>query len=192
MRLQRLLPLFLVLASMQIATLRASEIGFEEDFALSTNREETLKQLIPGTEDYYYYHCVHYQNSKQYDKVETLLKQWIDRHGNTQRVEEMRNRQALLAYSNDPAKSLEFVRWRLSLNFDHQRHIPGQNPNQPEKLDAKLIAADTLVKRALNHQGDLSGFEDSALDAVDGHARIHRCECKRGPPPPIAPALDPP
>src|SRR3979409_1054460 len=62
MRSLRSLSLVLFFAVMETCMLRASEIGFEEDFALSGNREETLKQLIPGTDDYYYYHCVHYQN----------------------------------------------------------------------------------------------------------------------------------
>jgi len=35
------------------------EIGFVEDFSLSSDRETALGQLIPGTEDYYYYHCKH-------------------------------------------------------------------------------------------------------------------------------------
>ena len=35
--------------------------------------EGAAGQLIPGTEDYYYYHCLHYQNTEQFDKVEELL-----------------------------------------------------------------------------------------------------------------------
>ena len=40
----------------------AGEIGFVEDFALAKDRAAALKQLIPGTETYYYYHCLHDQN----------------------------------------------------------------------------------------------------------------------------------
>jgi hypothetical protein len=32
---------------------RAGEAGFVEDFSLATDRDAALKQLIPGTEDYY-------------------------------------------------------------------------------------------------------------------------------------------
>ncbi len=32
------------------------EVGFVEDFALARDRATALKQLIPGTEDYYYLH----------------------------------------------------------------------------------------------------------------------------------------
>ena len=29
------------------------------------DRSAALKQLIPGTEDYYYFHALHYQNTRQ-------------------------------------------------------------------------------------------------------------------------------
>src|SRR5439155_7320314 len=49
---------------------RAADIGYVEDFALAKDRAVALKQLIPGTEDYYYYHALHALNSGQYDAVE--------------------------------------------------------------------------------------------------------------------------
>jgi hypothetical protein len=36
------------------------EVDFVEDFAIAKDRAVSLRQLIPGTEDYYYYHCLHY------------------------------------------------------------------------------------------------------------------------------------
>jgi hypothetical protein len=83
----------------------ASEIGFAEDFALSTNRDETLKQLIPGTDDYYYYNCVHLQNTAQFDKIDDLLKKWIQKFGENTRVVEIQNRQALLTFEKNPKKT---------------------------------------------------------------------------------------
>ena len=38
------------------------EIGFIESFVLASDRAEVLKQLIPGTEDYYYHQALHAQN----------------------------------------------------------------------------------------------------------------------------------
>ncbi len=46
-----------------LGSAQAAEIGFEETFALADERAEALKQLIPGTEPYYYYHCLHYQHT---------------------------------------------------------------------------------------------------------------------------------
>ena len=43
----------------------AQEIGFIEKFALTEDRTEALKLLIPGSQEYYYYHCLHYQNTEQ-------------------------------------------------------------------------------------------------------------------------------
>ena len=34
----------------------AQEIGFSERFALAENRVAALKELIPGTDTYFYYH----------------------------------------------------------------------------------------------------------------------------------------
>ena len=61
------------------AALQAGEVGFAEEFALAKDRTEALKKLIPGTEDYYYYHCLHYLNSAQYDKAVALFKPWFHR-----------------------------------------------------------------------------------------------------------------
>ncbi len=57
----------------------AGEVGFVEDFALAKDRAEALKKLIPGTEDYYYYHALHFLNTEQYEKVDALVKPWLER-----------------------------------------------------------------------------------------------------------------
>ena len=49
------------------------QIGFIEDFSLTADRSEALNQLIPGTDDYYYYHCLNAQHSGDFKQVETLL-----------------------------------------------------------------------------------------------------------------------
>ena len=149
---------------------RAGDVGFAEDFALAKDRAAVLKQLIPGTEDYYYYNALHCQNLAvagapgELDKVEALLKLWIERHGQTARVEEIRNRQALLGYDKDHKKSLEFIRWRMGLNFDHQKETLDQKPNNPTKLDQALINREALKRIAFSRYENLQGFEQSALD----------------------------
>ncbi len=97
------------------------EIDFREDFALSQDRAATLKQLIPGTEDYYYYHALHYLQTEQFEKVNELLPVWIKRHGETGRVWQIRMRQALLSYDTDQQKSLAYLKQRLNLHYPHQR-----------------------------------------------------------------------
>ena len=98
---------FLCLAAWQT---QAAEIGYLEDFALAKDRTVPLQQLIPGTEDYYYYHCLHFQNTEQFDKVNELLTAWINRYKDTPGIREIQNRQALLTYSQEPGQ----VAWSSS------------------------------------------------------------------------------
>ena len=140
-RLKRSLVLaWAVLAILAVPWASAGEIGWTESFALATDRTVPLAQLIPGTEDYYYFHCLHYQNTEQWEKVDTQLKLWVERHQWTARAREIQNRQALLTYRKDPERSLALIRDRLNLQFNHQREQLDQKPNLPTQLDPALFA----------------------------------------------------
>ena len=119
----------------------AGEIGYVEEFALAGDRTIALKQLIPGTEDFYYYHCLQYQNTAQFDRVEQLLQAWIQRYNDTPRVREIQHRQALLTYRLDPKKSLDYLQRTLQLQFNHQRDAVGASPDLPTVLDQALDCA---------------------------------------------------
>jgi hypothetical protein len=147
----------------------AQEIRYSEDFALAADRAEALKQLIPGTEDYYYYyHCLYYQHTEQFGKVDALMPAWIKRHNYTGRVHEILNRQALLQYDTKPEAALKRIRERLNLNFNHQREILGLKPNLPNELDQKLISRAALISRENARHQNLQGYTDSALDWLVG------------------------
>ena len=148
---------------------RGGEIGYIEQFSLADDRAEPLKQLIPGTEDYYYYHCLHYQNSGQLDKVPELLDQWIKRYQYTPRVEEIRNRQALLTYRQNPQATLDYIKREEGLVFNHAREQAAQKNQYPAKLDPQLVSRDTLAKNAFNRPA-LSGFTDAALEWLAGQS----------------------
>ena len=141
----------------------AQEIGFLEDFVLAKSREDVLKQLVPGTEQYYYFHCLHYQNLQQLDKVDEMLKPWIKRFGVTQRVKQIQNRQALLKYEDDPKTTLDYLTRELNLYFAHQREIPQTQRDLPSKLDSELISTPRLITRALGAHSNTGGFTDKGL-----------------------------
>jgi hypothetical protein len=150
-----------------VRTSPAGEIGWIEDFSLARDREVALKQLIPGTEDYYYYHALHYQNTEQWEKVDALLKTWVDRFQWTPRALEIQNRQALLTYNQNPNRTLEVIRNRLNLQFNHEREQLNQNPNLPTTLDPATLKPDTLTRQAFERfPNSLQGFEDAALDRL--------------------------
>ncbi len=142
----------------------AGELGYLEEFALAKDREAALAQLIPGTPEYYYFHCLHYQNTGRLDDAEKMLGEWIKRHNRQGSVEEMENRQALLKYPRDPKGTLEFLARKLGLAFNHQREIAGEAPKLPTALDPAAISRETLAKRAFAaHSNTVDGFEDRAL-----------------------------
>ncbi|MEW6746782.1 MAG: hypothetical protein AB1486_28915 [Planctomycetota bacterium] len=162
----------LVLAVMLAAAppLRGDEIDMIEDFALARDRAVALQELVPGTEDYYYYHCLHYLNTEQFDQVEAMLATWVKLYQETERVRVIRNRLALLTYTLAPQKTLEHLQRELGLRFDHQPVVPDETPRLPVRLDPSLIARETLTRGALERYEDLQGFEDRALERLVGTA----------------------
>jgi len=146
--------------------LNAQEVGFLEDFALAQDREKALKQLVPGTESYYYFHALHYQNTQQLDKVDQLMEAWSKRLGQSDPYKRIRNRQALLKYSDDPQATLDFLKKELSLNFAHQRRIPDAQRELPTKLDPDIYSTETLIERSLSSSRSIGGIKDSRLSLL--------------------------
>ena len=167
----RLLTLFVCLITLlpMIQSTAAQEISFWEEYALSTDRAQTLEKLVPGSEDYYYFHSLHLQNESQsddakLDEVDSLLKKWIKRNGRTGLVRQIQNRQALLRYSEDPAKTLKHLTDELNLRFNHQRKIPSAQRDLPTVLNPGRIDLKKQIKSALNRDNNsLSKFQDDGL-----------------------------
>jgi hypothetical protein len=126
------------------------EIGYIEDFALAANREQALAQLIPGTEDYYYYHALHYQNTGQRAKYDETLGQWKKRFNNSGRRKVIERRQALLDYDRNPEASLEYIRNELGLQFNHQQEGKARERQYPSQLDQAEITWDKFLQQALS------------------------------------------
>src|SRR4051812_14920405 len=160
-----------------VPTTRAAEVGYVEDFALSQDRAAALKQLIPGTEDYYYYHALHALNTGRLDAVDGLVRPWVARHGRTPRVIEIEVRHALLAYDKDPKTSVDWLVSHLGLRFDHQRENVNAVPDLPTALDQTLIGRDALKAGSFGRWTNLENFEDAALDWLAGEKLT--CERRR-------------
>jgi len=150
------------------STVRAGEVGYVEDFALAKDRAASLRQLIPGTEDYYYYHCLHFLNTEQFEKVEEFTKLWRQRFGQTPRLTEIQTRYALLTYERNPERTLTYLRNHLNLQFNQQRTVLGAAPNLPTALDPKVISRSALRAYSFARWQNLDNFTDSALDWLAG------------------------
>ena len=125
----------------------ANEIGFIEEFALAADRQAALDKLIPGSDQYYFFNCLHHQTTGELTKVEPLLREWIKRHGENQRVKQIQRRQWMLTYPKNSKKSLDFLQRELSLHYNHQRQVLDAKPTFPTKLDPKKISREALTKR---------------------------------------------
>jgi hypothetical protein len=139
------------------------EIGFLEKFAITPDRRAILQELIPGTEEYFYYHCLHYQNEGQLAEAQAVLNQWRGKNGETQRVKQMDMRQMLLAYSENPQRTLDYLRDRLGLDFNHAPPSKDQAADLSNTLDNAPLALEQMLVRALAEDPSLSRIETSGL-----------------------------
>jgi len=141
----------------------ATEIGFVEKFALAADREEALRQLIPGTEDYYFYHALHWQNLGRRDEFRALLEQWAQRTPDSASRRALETRQALLEYGADPQATLAFLKQKLGIVFNHQREVPSAKPNLPVALDAELISEAKFLELATSGVDHLDQLSERAI-----------------------------
>ena len=146
--------------------LRAQGIptGFEETYALAKDRAAVVANLIPGTPDFYYYHCRERLDAGDFATVRETLATWIKRHGRTERVVEIENRETLLSYDQDQNRTYDFLRKRLGLRFQHERVVPGAPSDLASRLDPALLDPAALTQRALKaRSGTVNGFHKRAL-----------------------------
>lgn len=149
------------------ARAQGTSLEFLEAFALGEDRRAALERLAPGSEQDYFYRCLWLQHEGDLDGAQALLAAWIERHGRGAHVEQIENRQALLAYERDPAAAFAFLRRRLGLAFDDEREAATVRDDLPSRLDPALFAREALARRALElHPGSLAGFADGALPWV--------------------------
>jgi autotransporter-associated beta strand protein len=159
----------LVLSALALATLAAhaeNEIGFIEKFALAPDREAVLGQLIPGSEDYYFFNALHFQTTKQKEKLAAIMGQWAKRFLNSQQRRVIENRTALLNYDADPQATLRFLRERLNLQFNQQQEARDKKPDLPSVLDPARIAREVFQREALRQGDDLHECSDAALETL--------------------------
>ena len=148
---------------------QGTPIGFEETWALSPDRQKALATLIPGTSDWYYYHCRERLDARDFQSVRQLLPTWIERHGRSQQVIEIEHREALLSFGDDAERTYDYLRRQLGTSYDHQRVVPGAKSDLPTALDPNALSPTLLTQRALaNHPGSVQGFTQRALPGLAG------------------------
>ena len=141
-------------------------IGFLERFALAEDRAEALKELIPGTEDYYYFHALHAQQTGDAQGFKETIEAWAKRQQNNGRRENLLLRQAFLDYEKDPEGSLKKIADALNLHFNHSRENRATPPNLPTALDPKLVTDAAFLERARKANKELGQVTDAGLEIL--------------------------
>ena len=141
----------------------ANEIGFIEKFALADNRDEALKQLVPGTEEFYYFHALHLQNQGQREEFRGLLAQWARRWPESAQRRALETRQALIDYAALPQETQDYLAKRLGLRFDHQRETPEAQAALPTALDAALVSPEAFLALATQGTDGVDAISERAL-----------------------------
>ncbi len=153
----RLVLAFLLALSLTAHQAMAEPIGIMERYALAKDREAMLAELIPGSEDYFFYHCLHYQTSGQLEKSESILKDWLAQHKGreTAVISAMLDRQRLLTYGDSPDRTIDRLIRRLGVKLNHAPPAVKGERRYPSKFDTALLDVDRLVKDALRRNEQL-------------------------------------
>ncbi len=138
----------------------AQEIGFSERYALAENREAALAELIPGTDTYFYYHCLYCQTYGKIAEARGHLDAWIAKFGLNEQTQRMRTRQFLLEYKSNAQATLNFVRTEFGINTDHPAPRRDEAAELATKLDPKRIDWQTILS---SHANNLGTMENIAL-----------------------------
>ncbi|OYW77115.1 MAG: hypothetical protein B7Z37_05575 [Verrucomicrobia bacterium 12-59-8] len=144
-----------------------NEIGFIERFALAADREKALGELVPGSEEYYFFHALHYQNVRDNAKLNQILNQWRERVPNENEARRIiLNREAILDYERNPQATLKYLIERLGIRHDHQQEVRDQKPDLPTQLDPAKISREVFLRDALNNDRGLESLSQEALAAL--------------------------
>jgi hypothetical protein len=143
------------------------ELGFRERFALAPDRDKTLGELVPGTRDYYFFHALHFQHTRDIARLNDILDQWRKRMPEEDPQRRMiQNREALLNYERDPKATADYLIDHLGIHHDHQQEARDQKPDLPTELDPAKIARDVFLRDTLTYDRELQSLSQEALAAL--------------------------
>ena len=145
---------------------RAEEIGFIETFALAKDRTAVLPQLIPDTEDYFYYHVLFYQSTGKVADAQGMLEAWVNKLGWTERARLMEARQMMLSYSTNREKTIQYLVENLGVNLSHTPPQRDRAASLSTTLDSNLVDYKKVLAQTIESHRQLAGVEDSSLPDV--------------------------
>lgn len=143
----------------------AHSLEFLERFARG-DRETALKGLVPGTEDYFYFQCLHHQLAGDREAFARVFQAWqaANRNRWTPRMQEMQRRRQLLDFVHQPDETWAFVKRDLSLQFNHRPRDERRPNRAPARIDPAHYQLDAFLAEARRHADFPSQFSERGLD----------------------------
>ncbi len=171
--------LLLPLLSLQAAD--ENDLAFMEAFAWG-DRAAALSQLVPDTEDYFFYHCLSYQLAGDRDAFQKILDQWVSRNRNSwnERMLEMRRRQMLLDMDRSPEAVWEFLKQDAGLSFNHRARHEQTSQRHPSVIKPEQYSIDAFWRQHAN--SELDKLTDRGLELLpdpNGNPDVRRAFLRR-------------
>ena len=134
-----------------------SDLEFLEAFVWG-DRAAALKELVPNTDDYFFFHGLHYQLAGDRVAFQKNLDQWLaaNRGQWNERMLELRRRQRLMDFDRDAEALWSFLRDDQNLRFDHRpRHeqpaVRLPSAVEPERYSLEAFLAEARRTDLLNN-----------------------------------------
>ncbi|MBM3966653.1 MAG: hypothetical protein FJ308_16545, partial [Planctomycetes bacterium] len=140
--------------------------SFWERFALADDRGALLTELIPDTEEYFYYHTLHAQNELRIADARGYLDGWIGKLGETGLAKQMLTRQMLLEYPKQGRATLDYLQREYGVQVSHPSPQRDEAAELPTTLAPNVFDWDAIVDSWMKVQGGIGQIEDTLLPHV--------------------------
>ncbi len=151
---------------------QGQSLDWLERLALSNDRSAVLAELIPGSTEHYFYHCLNHQLTGELDKAEALLTQWKTDPmlAGSQSLQSIEDRQRLLTYSQSPDRTTLYFKNRLGVEFDHPAPTTVGQRLHPSTFDNQLIDPQRLIDDVSLEQLSREGLRRYVDRVLSGNA----------------------
>jgi len=147
-----------------------------ERYAYLADRPSVLNELIPGSEDHYFYYCLHYQVSGESEKAEALLAQWkVDTNAqNSRLIQGSEDRQRLLTYNRSADRSIDYFLNRLNIKLDHTPPVAVGEVLYPSTFDNAALEPNSLIDTVEQRQLTRAGLRRLAARVLANEVTLPR------------------
>ncbi|MFN9594518.1 MAG: hypothetical protein ACK56G_17655, partial [Pirellulaceae bacterium] len=131
--------------------------------ALPPTRLEDLAQLIPGTEEDFYFTTLVAQAEGNLPEAEATLRAWEAAFPRSTMAASLRDRQLWLDYPQKPQALIDRVIGRLQPNLQHAAPLSNPGASLPSRLDETLLAIGRKIEEAIAADPSLARLDTHGL-----------------------------